>query len=455
MTKHVNHVVRRLIIYFFICLLAGVGITGLTSSFETRFNSTSSILFPLLTSFLMVFHITIACFMGMKYWSSKRRLYLTPVAFGFACSALLMLGTLSSYPDWLSCNPAPVVKQNDAVIYYFFRNIMMAVLFTSSIILYYFRRRIMHSFKAHVMTFAACIVFTLMIIFLSWIYSSHSPWLSIRFIDDLSHTFTPLWRSIIGWLLMAVWFIALILIIWFSKLRNIFWYSGAFFCSAYLFTIFQLLSAVGELDQAWYQARFFETLCTLFLILILVLLVDVFILYRESNHKYVNSYQNSIRDPLTRLYNRSFFYDTLNQQLAKVKAQHPLSVIICDLDHFKRINDNYGHIAGDKVIQFAASVLDSHSRKDDAAARIGGEEFALLLVNTAEDEAQAIAERIRLAVSAEQTPLPERMTISMGVYTTHDGSVTAEECVQRADEAMYEAKNSGRNRVVIWRRQGR
>ncbi len=238
-----------------------------------------------------------------------------------------------------------------------------------------------------------------------------------------------------------------------SKLRNIFWYSGAFFCSAYLFTIFQLLSAVGELDQAWYQARFFETLCTLFLIL--VLLVDVFILYRESNHKYVNSYQNSIRDPLTRLYNRSFFYDTLNQQLAKVKAQHPLSVIICDLDHFKRINDNYGHIAGDKVIQFAASVLDSHSRKDDAAARIGGEEFALLLVNTAEDEAQGIAERIRLAVSAEQTPLPERMTISMGVYTTHDGSVTAEECVQRADEAMYEAKNSGRNRVVIWRRQSR
>lgn len=200
------------------------------------------------------------------------------------------------------------------------------------------------------------------------------------------------------------------------------------------------------------SGAFFETLCTLFLIL--VLLVDVFILYRESNHKYVNSYQNSIRDPLTRLYNRSFFYDTLNQQLAKVKAQHPLSVIISDLDHFKRINDNYGHIAGDKVIQFAASVLDSHSRKDDVAARIGGEEFALLLVNTSENEAQAIAERIRLAVSAEQTALPERMTISMGVYTSHDRSVTAEECVQRADEAMYEAKNSGRNRVVIWRRQG-
>ena len=165
MLKHVNHVAKRFIIYVFICLLAGFGIAGVTAFFHTSFSTTSSILFPLLTSFLMVFHITIACFMGMKYWSSKRRLYLTPVAFGFACSALLMLGTLSIYPDWLTCSTTPVINQNDAVIYYFFRNIMMAVLFMSSIVLYYFRQRIMHSLKAHIITFAACIVFTLTIIF--------------------------------------------------------------------------------------------------------------------------------------------------------------------------------------------------------------------------------------------------------------------------------------------------
>lgn len=321
----------------------------------------------------------------------------------------------------------------------------------SSIVLYYFRQRLMHSWKAHAITFMACIVFSLTIIILSWLFSSHSPWLNIDFIDDTSHTFTPLWQSITGWVLICIWFITLILLICLSKLRNIFWYSGAFFCSAYLFTLYQLLSVTGDLDQTWYQARFFETLCTLFLIL--VLLVDVFILYRESNHKYVNSYQNSIRDPLTRLYNRSFFYDTLNQQLSKVNAQHPLSVLVSDLDHFKRINDNYGHVVGDKVIQFAASVLENHSRVDDAAARIGGEEFALLLVNTGEEDAQAIAERIRQAVSVEQSHLPERMTISMGVYTTRNASVSAEECVQRADAAMYEAKNSGRNRVVVWRGQ--
>ncbi len=84
MPEHVHHIVKRLILYICICLLAGIGISGMTAFFHTSFSSTSSILFPLLTSFLMVFHITIACFMGMKYWSSKRRLYLTPVSFGFA-----------------------------------------------------------------------------------------------------------------------------------------------------------------------------------------------------------------------------------------------------------------------------------------------------------------------------------------------------------------------------------
>ena len=102
------------------------------------------------------------------------------------------------------------------------------------------------------------------------------------------------------------------------------------------------------------------------------------------------------------------------------------------------------------MIQFAADVLRTHVRHDDIAARIGGEEFALLLVNTHADDALAIAERIRQMVSAGQTSLPERMTISMGVYTVTSSSIGAEECVKRADTAMYAAKNGGRDRVVVW-----
>ncbi|MGL5699045.1 MAG: sensor domain-containing diguanylate cyclase, partial [Kluyvera sp.] len=202
-----------------------------------------------------------------------------------------------------------------------------------------------------------------------------------------------------------------------------------------------------------YQARLFETLSTLFLIL--VLFCDVFTLYRQSNTKYLNSYQNSIRDPLTQLYNRSYFYDAFTALLPAIPLGQPVSVIISDLDHFKRINDKYGHLQGDKVIQFVARVLQDSVRQNDIAARIGGEEFALLLANASPEEAHTIAERIRLTISqhdieSSHEQLPEAITISMGVYTARDLSVPIEECVRRADEAMYRAKTAGRNRVEVW-----
>ncbi|VUS95972.1 GGDEF domain-containing protein [Klebsiella spallanzanii] len=444
--KNLSH---RIFLYVAVCGLSIITINLLAGSLIHRISTTSSMLFPVLTISLMSFHITVACFMSMKYLCDKKRLYLAPIAFAFACSALLMLGTISSYPDWLMCGQGSVVNQNDALIFYFFRNIMMAVLFMISIILYRIRHRTINSWKIHVTVLICCFIFIVITLLLSWIHSSHFPWLNIEFIDNLTYTFTPLWHNRIGWLLIFTWSITLILLISLTQLRNIFWYSGAFFCTAYLFTLWVLLSTVDVNGHSWNQARLFETLSTLFLIL--VLLGDVFMLYRESNDRYIRSYQNSIRDPLTRLYNRSYFYDTLNQLLPKVSTSQPLSVIVCDLDRFKRINDTYGHVQGDKVIQFAASVLQDNVRKDDAAARIGGEEFALLLVNTSANEALAIAERIRQTVSETREELPERMTISMGVFTAYNADVTAEECVKRADTAMYEAKNAGRNRVVVWR----
>lgn len=204
----------------------------------------------------------------------------------------------------------------------------------------------------------------------------------------------------------------------------------------------------NDTEYAWYHARFFEVISTLFMFFIL--LCDVFSLYRESKNKYLNSYQNSIRDPLTQLYNRSYFYDTLAAQLEKTSVSRSLSVIVGDLDFFKRINDNYGHLQGDNVIQFAASVLQKNVRPQDIAARIGGEEFALLLLNTHTHDAHTVAERIRLAMSEPQENLPEKMTLSAGVFSTTDGTLCVEECVRRADAAMYEAKKGGRNRVVIW-----
>ncbi|WP_368301001.1 GGDEF domain-containing protein [Kluyvera sichuanensis] len=444
---------QRFLIYLTITLIGTLVLNHFSNAFISNVPSIAPILFPTLTIFLMVFHTMIAVFMVMKYLCDKRRLYLMPIACAFASSALLMLGTLKSYPDWFLCGGVNIANYNDALIFYVFRNILMALLFITAVILYAFKLREMHTRKIHFFILSGIVIFCAGIMELAWLYSSNDPLLSVAFIDNLTFKYTDVWQGIISWILFGLWGITLFTILITTQLRNIFWYSGAFFCACYIFTLFVLMTGKDTASYSWYQARLFETISTLFLIF--VLFCDVFTLYRQSNAKYHDSYQNSIRDPLTRLYNRSYFYDSFTALLPTIADGQPVSVIVSDLDHFKRINDKYGHLQGDKVIQFVAKVLQDSVRQNDVAARIGGEEFALLLVNTSPEVARTIAERIRLAISQHDTEsshaqLPESITISMGVFTAVDLSVPVEECVRRADEAMYRAKAAGRNRVMVW-----
>lgn len=289
--------------------------------------------------------------------------------------------------------------------------------------------------------------------FLAWVYSSHSDLLSIDLVDNETRQFMVLWSQCINISLIVLWIVTLATLMFITRVRNLFWVGGNFLCVCYVVTLSMLLVGGHAEDISWYRARLFETVATL--LIIFVLLYDVFNLYRESHLKYQQSYQNSIRDPLTRLYNRSYFYDSLNQALAIAKANRPVSVIVSDLDRFKRINDNYGHLQGDKVLQFVSNLLMDSVRPQDIAARIGGEEFVLMLENTSSEEARQVAERIRIKLSSfdkasSEGQLPEPITISMGVFTATSPDITAEKCVESADKAMYEAKETGRNRVVIF-----
>jgi diguanylate cyclase (GGDEF)-like protein len=415
----------------------------------------SPILFPAITIILMVFHFLIASFMLMKYLCDKHRLYLMAIACAFAGSAILMLGSISCYSDWMLSGSLASVRFNDALIYYFFRNILMAVLFTSSVFLYKYRHSNIHTLRNHVAILSLLGCFTGLVLILAWLYSSHYAGIGLHLIDNLTHQYSPLWREYLIGFLVVMWCVTLAVMIVITRMRNIFWYSGYLFCICYIFIMLLLQPSFSITSLSWYQARLFETCATMFLLL--VLLGDVFTLYKESNNNYLRSYQNSIRDPMTALFNRSYFYDSLRNQMAKASANTPMSVIVCDLDHFKRINDNYGHLQGDKVIQFVAGVLQAMIRKDDIAARIGGEEFALLLVNTDAQSALNVAERIRETMSqhdenSSHGHLPERVTLSLGVFTALQPPETPEICVQRADEAMYQAKESGRNRVVVWQK---
>ncbi|CZU40595.1 MULTISPECIES: sensor domain-containing diguanylate cyclase [Enterobacter] len=415
--------------------------------------SFSPLLFPTLTIFLLVFHLFIACFMTMKYWCDRKRLYLVAIAFAFAGSALLMVGTLSSFPAWLDLYQFNVVNYNDAMIYYMFRHLLMAVLIIVAAILYTTRNYPL-SRLAHIAIVSGEFLFTACAVGLAWIYSSHSPLLSIDLVDNETRQFMVLWSQFINVSLIALWVVTLAALMFITRVRNLFWVGGNFLCVCYIVTLSMLLVGGHAEDISWYRARLFETVATL--LLIFVLLYDVFRLYRDSHVKYQQSYQNSIRDPLTRLYNRSYFYESLKQALDIANPGRPVSVIVSDLDRFKRINDTYGHLQGDKVLQFVANLLMDSVRPQDIAARIGGEEFVLMLTNTSSDAAYHVAERIRLHLSSfdktsSDGQLPEPITISMGVFTATSPTITAEVCVESADKAMYEAKETGRNRVVVFK----
>jgi two-component system cell cycle response regulator len=161
----------------------------------------------------------------------------------------------------------------------------------------------------------------------------------------------------------------------------------------------------------------------------------------------------AITDGLTKLYNSRHFYKQLDMEVGRSnRYDHPLALLMMDIDHFKRYNDTYGHVEGDKVLTRIARVIKSCLRTMDSAYRYGGEEFTALLPETRADEAKTVAERLRTAVKVETfSPQPDEevgVTISLGV-TEYLLNESKSEFVQRADRALYQSKDAGRDRVSV------
>lgn len=160
-------------------------------------------------------------------------------------------------------------------------------------------------------------------------------------------------------------------------------------------------------------------------------------------------------DPLTQLYNRRYFFTESNYMIEKAKNNNEsLSIIIVDIDHFKTVNDQYGHKAGDLVLVDVANIFHQLSRDQDLIARFGGEEFVVILPNTNTTEAQACAERIRQGIEKHSVNLGDELTlnvtVSLGVAELDIMANEAiESAVDRADKALYKAKTLGRNRVCM------
>ena len=157
-------------------------------------------------------------------------------------------------------------------------------------------------------------------------------------------------------------------------------------------------------------------------------------------------------DALTSLYNRRHFKSLAHAEWARFQRYgRPLSLLMLDIDKFKSINDAFGHDVGDLALKAVANVCKSNKRQTDILGRIGGEEFAMLLPETDETAAENAAERLRKSIQDCTRVLPDKdiqVTVSIGIASATLGMAAFAAMLKRADEALYEAKRSGRNRVV-------
>ena len=162
----------------------------------------------------------------------------------------------------------------------------------------------------------------------------------------------------------------------------------------------------------------------------------------------------ALTDGLTSLYNKRYFTNRLDQEFERhVRNHSPMAVIQIDIDFFKKINDNYGHHIGDEVLKKISLLIKENCRKNEIAARVGGEEMSIIAYDCEESEAYNLAERMRQKIndlSFTQQGIGIPITASFGVAIANESTLTALDLYQHADEALYIAKKTGRNKVCLF-----
>jgi len=157
----------------------------------------------------------------------------------------------------------------------------------------------------------------------------------------------------------------------------------------------------------------------------------------------------SFKDALTDVYNRRYFTVRMEEEFKRhCRFGEPLSLALADLDHFKEINDRFGHRAGDEALRDVSRLLVKHSRSFSVVTRYGGDEFAIILVNTAQAGGLTYAERIRNIIEQHRFPHAP-VTVSLGVASLPADATTIDDLIVAADRALYDAKRLGRNRVAV------
>lgn len=400
-------------------------------------------LYPEIITVMFSLHIILFSFTNMAFFSKKERVYILSFALGFFFSAMLLFFALFMYYRYIDVNG---VVTSSIATSYFIRSFLLSLFFLQGLILYSVHQKTIAGFlwKA-VISFqiVSGISFTIAFIF-SFLGKN-------TFLDVIKYDFYDSW---VVYFLIGMWTANLILTLYISHLKNPFWTAIFITMAVYLISLVIMYSSRSFEQSNWYAARVFEIIGTLSVLHIL--LHDVFNRYKQSEKDRDLSLFYSERDGMTMLYNRKCYHNKMSDFLSQ-NVGSEVSVLVGDIDFFKRVNDTWGHLQGDKVIIRISRMIVESIRSCDIPGRIGGEEFSVFLPFTSEAFAFNIAERIRQKVEngdsvTTEGDFPAKQTISFGLYHEIISSQsTADICIDRADKALYVAKNSGRNQTSVYR----
>ena len=413
---------------------------------EHRFDALRSF-FPVSTAIVLVLHMFLTIIILIRFHFNNTHLHLIAIASAYGLSSLFLANSLFIYPGVLISESKISESANALAVDFVIRSFSMAALFLLSVF-FYIKRKCNYVNKSTVA--ASCAIVILIAVSLAVVIISNNDILQLPIIETDELNYRRLWSSHIGNVLIIIWVITTFTVVFFTKLVNGFWFSLSLSCLAFLGSILLMWRSEYVTSLAWYGSHLFEVLATL--CVVLAFIYDIYKLYQKGLEDYLESYENSIRDSLTHLYDRRYFNHKLASRIKGASEASPISLFFIDIDHFKSINDGYGHPVGDKVIRHVADTMVASVRKSDVVARYGGEEFAIILKGLNSKSASRIAENIRNRVSEDVRVHggPEKVTVSIGVYTITDQHLSADEGISRADTAMYQAKKSGRNCVVIF-----
>ena len=333
---------------------------------------------------------------------------------------------------------------NDVAIYYLFRQINLCLLIVLALICKIFENRKQRANRLKKTMLIISLTCLFIVPFVSHVVSSHHEILSLDLVEYVSAYKKIDLDTIHITVIIVMWLALLLANLYYNRFRYDIWNGVSVIAFSAVLYNMAILFSNGNSAFVWYVSRSVEIFSKL--TVMSIFMCHIFHALRVTK-------DIAHRDPLTNIFNRSYFFNELKGQVNSGDNK-PFCVMIMDIDHFKSVNDTWGHPEGDKVIKAVVDIIGKSIRPDDVLARVGGEEFGVMLTHLERKEGEELAERIRknveqLTDNNPQYAIAQKVTISIGVVVTQGDVLHPSDIYRLADNALYNAKATGRNKVIV------